>query len=69
MFLGAGCLLLLVGAVIMVVLVRGLAAPSLPGEIVVSLRLAGPVVEVVPEDPLAELTGDQPTSMRRVREA
>ncbi|MCU0234189.1 MAG: signal peptide peptidase SppA [Thermoanaerobaculales bacterium] len=68
-FLGAGCLLLLVGAVIMVVLVRGLAAPSLPGEIVVSLRLAGPVVEVVPEDPLAELTGDQPTSMRRVREA
>jgi protease-4 len=68
-FLGAGCLLMLVGAVIMVVLVRGLAAPSLPGEMVLSLRLSGPIVEVAPEDPFAELTGDQPTSMRKLREA
>jgi protease-4 len=36
---------------------------------VLSLWLAGPIVEVVPEDPLAELTGDQPTSMRKLREA
>lgn len=67
-FLGAGCLLLLLGTVIMVILVRGLAAPSLPGEMVLSLRLAGPIVEVAADDPLAELMGEQPTSMRGLRE-
>jgi protease-4 len=66
-FLGAGCLLLVLGVVIMVVLVRGLAAPPLPGEIVVSLRLDGPIVEVTADDPLADLTGDQATSLRHIR--
>ena len=66
-FLGAGCLLVFLGFIIMVVLVRGLAAPSLPGEMVVSLRLAGPIAEVTAEDPFAELMGDQATSLSNLR--
>jgi protease-4 len=68
-FLGAGCLLVLLGVIIMAVLVRGLSTPSLPGEIVLTLRLAGPIAEVTAEDPLAELMGDQPTSMSNLRRA
>jgi len=68
-FLGAGCLLVVLGFIIMVVLVRGLSAPSLPGEMVVSLRLAGPIAEVTAEDPLAELMGDQATSLSNLRSA
>jgi protease-4 len=68
-FLGAGCLLVIFGVVIVSVLVRGLSAPSLPREIVISMRLAGPIAEVTAEDPLGELMGDQATSMRRLREA
>jgi protease-4 len=66
-FLGAGCLLVVLGLIIMVVLVRGLSAPSLPAEMVVSLRLAGSIAEVTAEDPLSELMGDQPTSMSNLR--
>ncbi len=68
-FIGAGCLLLIFGAAILALLVRGLSAPSLPRKMVVSLRLAGPIAEVTAEDPLATFMGDQPTSLRRVREA
>ena len=66
-FLGAGCLLVFLGFIIMVVLVRGLSTPSLPREMVVSLRLAGPIAEVTAEDPFAELMGDQATSMSNLR--
>ncbi len=66
-FLGAGCLLVFLGVIIVVILVRGLMAPSLPAEMVVSLRLSGPIAEVTAEDPLAELMGDQPTSMSNLR--
>jgi protease-4 len=68
-FIGAGCLLIVFGAVILALLVRGLAAPSLPREMVLSLRLAGPIAEVTAEDPFAELMGDQATSLRKLREA
>jgi protease-4 len=68
-FIGAGCLLIVFGAVIFAILIRGLSAPSLPSEMVLSLRLAGPIAEVTAEDPLAELMGDQATSLRKLREA
>lgn len=68
-FLGAGCLLVILGVIIVAVLVRGLSAPSLPQEIVLTMRLAGPIAEITAEDPLGELMGDQVTSMRRIREA
>ncbi len=68
-FLGAGCLLVVFGVVIFALLVRGLSTPSLPREIVLSLRLAGPIAEVTAKDPLAELMGEEATSLRKVREA
>jgi len=68
-FLGAGCLLMIFGAVIFALLVRGLSAPSLPREIVLSLRLAGPIAEVTADDPLAEMMGEEATSLRKVRTA
>jgi protease-4 len=36
---------------------------------VLTLRLAGPIAEVTADDPLAEMMGDQATSLRKVREA
>jgi protease-4 len=68
-FIGAGCLLLVFGAVIFALLVKGLSAPSLPRQMVLTLRLAGPIAEVTADDPLAEMMGDQATSLRKVREA
>jgi len=68
-FLGAGCLLVIFGVAILAILVRGLSAPSLPREIVVSLRLAGPIAEVTANDPFAEMMGTNVTSLRKLREA
>jgi protease-4 len=68
-FIGAGCLLIVFGTVILALLVRGLAAPSLPHEMVLTVRLAGPIAEVTAEDPLADLMGEQATSLRKLREA
>lgn len=68
-FLGAGCLLVLFGVVIFGILIKGLSAPSLPGEIVVAVRLAGPIAEVTVDDPFAEIMGTEPTSLRKLREA
>ena len=68
-FIGAGCLLIVFGMVIFAILIKGLSAPSLPKQMVLSLRLAGPIAEVTAEDPLAELMGEQATSLRKLREA
>ena len=68
-FIGAGCLLMVFGVVIFALIVRGLSKPSLPREMVLSLRLAGPISEVTADDPLAELMGEQATSLRKLREA
>jgi protease-4 len=68
-FLGAGCLLVVLGGVIFALLVRGLSTPSLPREIVLSLRLAGPIAEVTADDPLAEMMGEEATSLRNLRQA
>jgi protease-4 len=68
-FIGAGCLLIVFGMVIFAILLRGLSTPSLPKEMVLSLRLAGPIAEVTAEDPLAEIMGEEATSLRNLREA
>ena len=67
-FIGAGCLLIVFGMVIFGIMIKGLSAPSLPKQMVLSLRLAGPIAEVTAEDPLAEIMGEQPTSLRNLRE-
>jgi protease-4 len=68
-FIGAGCLLIIFGAVIFALLVKGLSTPSLPKQMVLSVRLAGPIAEVTADDPLAELMGEQATSLRDLRMA
>jgi protease-4 len=67
-FIGAGCLLLVFGAVIFALLVKGLSAPSVPRQAVLTLRLAGSIEEVTADDPLAELMGDKATSLRNLRD-
>ncbi len=68
-FLGAGCLLVIFGVAILALLVRGLSSPSLPRQMVLTLRIAGPIAEVTSDDPLAELMGERITSLRNVRRA
>jgi protease-4 len=69
LFIGLGCLALIVVAGIAAMLVASVAKTRLPGNIIVSLRFAGPIVEVAAEDPFAELTGNAPTSLRDIRRA
>ncbi len=67
--LGIGCLVglaVVIGVSLMVVTAM---QSRLPSDIVLSVRLAGPIVEVSVEDPFAELTGNAPTSMRDLRRA
>ena len=68
-FLGAGCLLVVLGAAIMALLVHGLSAPALPRNMVVALTVSGPIAEVTADDPISELMGEQPTSLRKLGEA
>jgi len=67
--LGVGCLVLVLGVVLVALLVRGLAKPKLPSDIVVAVNLAGPIAEVTAEDPFAEVFGEQPISLRDLRTA
>jgi len=65
--LGVGCLILLIGVVLLAVVVRGLSKPGLPSTVVLAINLAGPIAEVTAEDPFAEMFGDQPLSMQDLR--
>jgi protease-4 len=67
--LGVGCLVLVIGVALIALVMRGLATPHLPKTMVLAVNIAGPIVEVAAEDPLAELMGDQPTSLRDLRKA
>jgi len=65
--LGVGCLILVIGVVLLAVVVRGLSKPGLPSTVVLALNLAGPIAEVTADDPFAEMFGDQPLSMQDLR--
>ncbi len=65
--LGVGCLILVIGVVLVALVVRGLAKPKLPSSAVLAINLAGPIAEVTAEDPFAELFGEQPLSLRDLR--
>jgi protease IV len=67
--LGVGCLILVVGIVLVALVVRGLSKPGLPSTVVLALNLAGPIAEVTAEDPFAEMFGDQPLSLQNLRAA
>ncbi len=66
-FLGVGCLLVVLGAVVFGLIAIGLRTPSLPKQMILALDLSGPVTEVTAEDPLAELMGEKSLSMRDLR--
>jgi protease-4 len=65
--LGVGCLVLVVGVVLVALVVRGLSKPGLPSTVVLAVTLAGPIAEVTAEDPFSEMFGDQPLSMQDLR--
>lgn len=65
--LGVGCLVMVIGVLLIAILVRGLAKPGLPSKAVLAVDLSGLVVERTVEDPLAEMMGEQPTSLRDLR--
>jgi len=66
-FLGVGCLILVVGVVLVALVVRGLAKPKLPSSAVLAVNLEGPIAELTAEDPIAEMFGEQPLSLRDLR--
>ncbi len=63
--LAAGCLVLVglaaVGIALMVAVASG---PGTPHRAVLEIRIAGPIREVVPEDPLARLAGERAVGLR-----
>ncbi len=65
--LGVGCLILVVGVVLVALVVRGLAKPKLPSSAVLAVNLEGPIAELTAEDPIAEMFGEQPLSLRDLR--
>ncbi|MEN8165589.1 MAG: hypothetical protein ABFS37_15785, partial [Acidobacteriota bacterium] len=69
LFIGLGCLALIVVVGAVALIVAAASQKKLPGDMVVSLRMKGPIVEVAAEDPFAELTGSAPTALRDIRRA
>jgi protease-4 len=67
--LGVGCLVLLVGAGLILVALNAAMTPGLPKQFVLGIKLDRPIVEVAAEDPFAELTGGKPISLRNLRDA
>ena len=65
--LGVGCLILVIGIVLVALVVRGMSKPKLPSTVVLAINLAGPIAEVTAEDPFAEMFGEQPLSLQNLR--
>lgn len=66
-FIGVGCLLVILAVVIIGTVALGLRQPGLPSSMVLGIRLQGALAETTAEDPIAELTGSQPMSLRDLR--
>ncbi len=64
-----GCLFVIVGMVGMFFLGKLVMTEAVPSEGILSLRLDRKIVEITSEDPLAQLFGEQPLSMRDIRRA
>jgi protease-4 len=69
LFLGAGCLLVVLGLVIAVLAAIGMREPTLSRRAVLAVRLDRSVVERVAEDPLAELASERPIGARELHRA
>lgn len=68
-FVALGCLVILVicGGLGLIIMVG--RSSRLPGNMILSLRFQGPLVEVAVEDPIAELSGSAPMALRDLRRA
>lgn len=69
LFIGLGCLVFFVIGAAAVMMAVASARTRLPGDMVLSIRFSGPVVERAADDPFAELTGNAPMSYRDIRRA
>ena len=67
--LGVGCLLVLLGAVIALLIAYGMSGPALPKEVVLTFKLSGPIPELTADDPFARLSGGEPISLRELHAA
>jgi protease-4 len=67
--LGVGCLLFILAGLVIVLVGLGLSSPSLPSEVVLAVRVGGPIPEIVAEDPFVGLGSVQPLSLRELHEA
>ena len=67
--LGVGCLLVLLAGVIAVLIAYGMSSPALPREIVLAVKLSGPIPELTADDPFARLSGGEPLSLRQLHAA
>jgi len=68
-FLGLGCLVVLALLLIGALLVRGISSPPLPGRFVLAVHVTGPLPEIVPDDPFAQLQGGPSFGLRDLRAA
>jgi protease-4 len=66
-FVGVGCLLVILAVVIIGTVALGLRQPGLPSSMVLGIHLQGVLAETTADDPIAELTGSQPMSLRDLR--
>lgn len=69
LFIGLGCLALIVLAGVIAGVVVLVSSASLPDDIILGLKVSGPIAEVSAQDPFAELTGGGSTSLRELRRA
>lgn len=67
--LGVGCLLVLLGGLIAVLIAFGMSSPSLPKDVVLAVNLSGPIPELAADDPFARFGGGEPVSLRELHAA
>ena len=66
-FVGIGCLIILVGVVFVGVIALAMKGGGLPDQAILAITLDGPIDELVAEDPIAELMGEQRLGLRDLR--
>ncbi len=66
---GVGCLLVLLAGAVIILAALGLSTPGLAKESVLSVRISGPMPEIVADDPFGSFGGVRPVSLRNLHEA
>lgn len=61
--------MVLLAGILVILVALGLSTPGLSRESVLSVRISGPMPEIVADDPFASLGGTRPVSLRNLHEA